>query len=305
MPTVHDLAPRLQGALLLDWDAPELRGPLFVGPDGAARKRLTDLVSPRSDAAVTWNVFRTLERLPAAAWLPHVLGVPASGRAWQPVQLRWWPSVPPPRARLLWLLDHLDALRFYDQAQAAAADARVHRVAAALDRWRQQVQGGALRGDGVFETAFEADVAIDAPEACVLVSGLYRRDIERRTAWDPERDALARGLDAALELAGPAREPWLLLVTDDYRHEGPDVRAMAYEGLAPRYRDDPAFLAARLPHRLPAEQARMQGKLRWLSWADLLDIVLDNSTGLSPAQRLLLRRLVDYLKGKRLLFKGG
>jgi hypothetical protein len=305
MPQAADLPPRLQQALLLDWDAPELRGPLFVAPGGAARKKLTDLVGPRSDDAVTWSVFRTLQRLPAAVWLPPVLGAPAEDSGWEPASFTYWLQLPPSTERLLWLLGHLDGLAFADPRQAAAAAARLQRVQAAHERWQTQIRAGLARGDGVLEPPFDAGVVITTPENVVVVLGLYRRDIELRTAWDPQRDALSRGLDAALDLAGEGRTPWLLLATDGYRHEGPDLRAFSYEALAPRYRDDPAFLAAMLPHRRAPDLARLASRLRWLSWADLLDAVLDRSAALNAEHRLLLRHLVDYLKTKRLLFKGG
>lgn len=304
MPTLSELAPRLQQALLLDWDAPELRGPLFLRPDGVVRKKLADLASSRSDNAITWSVLRTLQHLPSAGWLPPLLGIPDDAAEREPVAFDWWPSIAPTPARLLWLLDHTDGLVPADSAQQETATARLAKVTQQAERWRQQIAAGTYRGDGILEPSFEADLTISTPGALVLIVGLYRRDIERRTFWDPQRDTLARGLEAALALAGPIRTPWLLLLTDDYRHEGPDLRAMAYESLAVRYRD-PAFLAARLPHLTNAEHQRLAGHLRWLSWADLLDVVLDHSSRVPPEGRLTLRRLVDYLKEKRLLFKGG
>ncbi|MSQ09656.1 MAG: hypothetical protein EXR52_01420 [Dehalococcoidia bacterium] len=300
-----ELAPRLQQALLLDWDAQELRGPQFLRPDGVARKKLAGLVSPRSDAAVTWSVFRTLQRLPAQGWLPHVLRPQAHHGDWDPAEFTWWSSVPAPRSHLLWLLDHMDGLAPAEVTQQAAALARLTKVAEQRDGWKRMVAEGADRGDGVLEPAFEADLVITTPGHVVVVMGVYQHDIERRTFWDAHRDALARGLDTALELAGPDRVPWLLFVTDDYRHEGPETRAMAYEALASRYSSDRAFLAARLPSRDAAQIDRLAGQLRWLSWADLLDVVLDHSSGLPGDGRLMLRRLVDYLHGKQLLFKGG
>jgi len=304
VPALSELAPRLRQALLLDWDAPELRGPLFLRPDGAVRKKLSDLASPRSDNAITWAVFRTLQRLPVANWLPHLLGAPDAAAVTESASFDWWPSVPPASRRLLWLLDHLDGLAPADPAQQSAAAARLAKVAQNADRWRQQIAAGVERGDGILEPPCEADLAINTPTALVLVVGLYLGDIERRTGWDPQRDTLARGLDAALTLAGPGRTPWLLLLTDEYRHEGPYVRAAAYETLAPRY-GDASFLAAQLPHLDDADHARLAGRMRWLSWADLLDTVLDHHGGLTPEDRLALRRLVDYLKDKGLLFKGG
>ncbi len=305
MPSAADLAPRLQQSLLLDWDDPLLRGPLFVAEDGTARKKLADLAGPRSDGAVTWSAFRTLMQFPASVWLPRLLGVPAEGRAWEPATLDFWVRAPPLPARLLWLLDHLDTLAFYDTRQEAAAKARLQRVAASLDRWRAQAATGADRGDGILEPPYEADVVVTTPTVTLGVAGLYRHDIEARTAWDPQRDAIARGLDAALDLAGAAREPWYLLVTDDYRHESAEGRPPAYERLAPAYQHDAAFRARQLAHRPAEALAGLDGHVLWLSWADLMDRVLDASAALNGPQRLLLRRLVDYLKDRHLLFKGG
>ena len=73
MPAATEYLPRLRGQLVLDWDDPIFSGPLFVGESGAARKKLTDLVSKNSEDAVTWSVFRTLSRLNAADWLPHII----------------------------------------------------------------------------------------------------------------------------------------------------------------------------------------------------------------------------------------
>ena len=123
--------------------------------------------------------------------------------------------------------------------------------------------------------------------------------------WDPQRDQIARCLDAALDLAGEARQPYFLLATDDYSHANLETPAMAYETLLPRYRDDAAFRAARLPHRSAEELARLDGRIGWLSWADLVDTVLDHSSAFSPEQKRMLRDLVDYLRSRRLLHKGG
>lgn len=316
MPLASELAPRLQQALLVDWDAPELQGAEFVGPDGSARRRLTEIANPRADAALTWSVFRVLGRFPAAVWLPHLLGAEPDPARWEPATLDWWVPVAPPAGRLLWLLDRLDDL-LADDRLPAAGRARIKRVAANLDRWRAQIAAGADRGDGILEGAYEADAVIQTPAALVVVTGRYQRDVESSTAWDPARDAICRGLDAALDRAGPDREPWYLLVTDDYHHESsadrlvyndyrgaPETKTMAYERLMPRYESDAAFLAERLPHRTPEERSRLAGHIRWLSWADLTDAVLDYSAALSAEHRLLLRKMVDYLRDKRLLFKG-
>ena len=72
-----------------------------------------------------------------------------------------------------------------------------------------------------------------------------------------------------------------------------------------RYRDDPAFRAAQLPHRSDEELARLEGCIGWTTWADLMDTVLDNSADFPVEHKSLLRELVEYLKERKLLHKGG
>ena len=49
----------------------------------------------------------------------------------------------------------------------------------------------------------------------------------------------------------------------------------------------------------------MEGHIGWLSLADLVDAVLDHSSGFPPPSKRMLINLVDYLHGRRLLHKGG
>ena len=308
MPTASDYLQRLRGRLLLDWDDPLFSGPLFMGEQGAARKKLIDLASPRSEDAITWSVFRTLAQIHPESWLPAILNhvARAEGTAGSPLYMEFWREVAPPAARLLWMLDHLDTLAFFDPLRQQQAGQRLERVRKSRERWKAQVAAGpSERGDGIFEGPTEIDVVLITPAVLVVIEGKAAHDIPVSTPWDPHRDQVARCLDAALELAGPQRRPYALLITDDYVHEGPDTLPKAYEALLPRYRDDPAFRAARLPHRSAAELARLDGHIGWVSWADMVDIALDNSAALSPEQKRLLRDLVDYLRSKRLLHKGG
>ena len=175
-----------------------------------------------------------------------------------------------------------------------------------LGRWRAVIESGPPeRGEGIFEGVTELDACLSTQDAVIVVEAKYKSDLSQRTAWDPQRDQIARCLDAALDLAGEARQPYFLLATDDYSHANLETPAMAYETLLPRYRDDAAFRAARLPHRTAEELARLDGRIGWLSWADLVDTVLDHSSAFSPEQKRMLRDLVDYLRSRRLLHKGG
>lgn len=165
------------------------------------------------------------------------------------------------------------------------------------------------------------DLVLEAPDVTAVIEGKYSSDIVGPTARQGDR--IARCLEAALELAGPEREPHFVLLTDDYAHPqvdpmlrwmGPDPFAsvdaaaapytptLQYEILMPRYMSETGFAASRLPQRSSEDVARLQ--IRWLSWADLIDNVLDRSTNFTPEEHLVLRRLVDWLRDKRLLHKG-
>lgn len=300
MPAAEELLARLPSRLVIDADDPVFRSARFVSDTGAARRPLTELLGPRSAGALLWSTFRTLARFPSETWLAPLLG-PGAPDAGDPVDLEFWPRVPPPRSRLLWLLDHLDTLAYHDPADAAAR-ARRERVAAARAEWRVRLRTGATRGDGVFEDPVDLGLVVRTSGLLLVVEAVYQGDIAARTPWDPQRDAVARALDGALDLAG-RRRPALLFLSDAYRHPG--AAPPAYATLLPHYRTDPAFLAARLPHRTPRERDRLAGAVHWLSWADFIDLVLDHSAALPAEHKRLLVNLVHYLKDKHLLHKGG
>lgn len=255
MPSATDYLPRLKDRLLLDSDDPIFSGPLFVGEGGVARKKLRDLVGPKSEDAITWSVFRAFQRLPTRQWMEALLGQAIEGD----VEIRFWPK--------------------------------------------------------------DADLALESLGLIAVIEGIYTSDIAGQTAR--QGDQIARCLNATLDLAGPDQEPHFVLITDDYAHPqvdpmarwmgpaampndepSPYVPTLQYEILMPRYMNEPGFLASRLPHRRPEEVQRLEGHIGWLSWADLIDGVLDRSAGFSPEQHLVLRRLVDWLRDKRLLHKG-
>ena len=225
MPPATEFLPRLKDRLFLDWDDPVFKGPLFVAQDGSARKKLRDLVSSRSEDAITWSVFRAFSRLPADVWLQALLS--GAGRLAQPGR------------------------------QDACAPGDV-----SLSFW----QSG-------------ADVAIEGLGFAIAIDGKYTSDIAARG----ERDEIGRGLEAALALAGPDRDPYFVLITDDYSHPQTDSLArwlgpsfvdnpqpgaavlhassealMVYETLMPRYRDDRVFRASRLPKSSPEDLARLE-----------------------------------------------
>src|SRR5581483_10810366 len=104
------------------------------------------------------------------------------------------------------------------------------------DFWRTTIQDAAvLKGDGILEGPLELDIAIRAPGLTIVADGRYLGDIPPPPAWLPERDHIARYLDALLDLAAPEDAGYFLLLTDDYAHQHTDVPPMAYEALIPRY----------------------------------------------------------------------
>ncbi|GEM_PF-2713471 len=308
MPSANDIYPRLRERLLLDWDAPLLRGPLFVTESGAARKKLTELASARSEAGLIWSVFRTFARLPAHAWARRLLSCcpTAPTEAITSVSMEFWAQARPPQSRLLWLLDHIDALGA-NLPDGGVVARRLQRVKADIERWRAIVAAHpqAVGGDGVLESPVELDVTLEAPGVKVALKAVFAKDIQTGTEIDPARDEIARCLDALLDGVTPRQEPYFLFVSDDYAHEGLYTSAMAYESLMPRYRDEPAFLATQLPHRSEGDLARLRGRIGWTTWADVTDNILDGFGEYNNEQRALLRKLVDYLKPKKLLHRGG
>lgn len=330
MPSAADYLPRLKDRLLLDADDPIFSGPLFVGEGGEARKKLRDLVSTRSEDAITWSVFHSFTRLPTPEWMGSLLATcPSAPRSFPEsieAVVECWRKILPPRSALLWMLEHLDQLSSRAPEETVR---RLERVRHDLAHWLDLVcTAPPPRGLGVFEGPTEADLVVETPQFTVLIESKYTSDIATATTSWPQRDQIARCIDAALELAGPDREPYFVLITDDYAHPQVDtmarwmgptppspageapalpvsyVPALQYEILMPRYMNEPSFLASRLPHRCPEEVQRLEGHIGWLSWADLIDGVLDRSAGFTPEQHLVLRRLVDWLRDKRLLHKG-
>lgn len=267
MSAAEEYLTRLKDRLFLDWEDPVFRGPLFVSETGDPRARLKQLVSLKSEDALTWSVFRAFTRLPTEDWLIPLL----SACNQEP------PSYPSQVDQLFWR------------------------------------QAGSPR-------PLTLDLVLEAPAFVVVVEGKSTSDI----ASTQSTDQIARCLDVALDLAGPARDPYFLLISDDFTHEQPDpmvrwlgarslgldeapapvTSQLLYERLMPRYRDDPAFRTSRLPHRSVQDLARLEGRIAWLTWANLIDGVLDRSSHFRPEQKRLLQELVDFLRPKRLLHKG-
>jgi hypothetical protein len=140
--------------LLIDKDHDIFRGPLFIGEHGSIRKKARDLLSPVSEDAVTWSVFRTLSRIPPSLWLGQFVEG-ATGGAVTVVDedstgaecelCTFWPSVPAPTSRLIWLLEHLDDPRIRGSKGASLDPERVQRIQRRLVHYLGKAREGRLQ----------------------------------------------------------------------------------------------------------------------------------------------------------------
>jgi hypothetical protein len=290
--------------LYIDKDHPISRGPLFVDQGGSPTKKASYLASPDSEDAVTWSVFRTLLRIAPCRWLngfvrgatdvvPPILDTDMTDVELE--YIRFWPHVPAPQSRLLWLLDHLDDPRIQESEGAYADPGRLERIRRRLASYREKARRGRLvRGIAVLEGETELDALIEHPRFLVAIEAKYLADLTPDTKWDRERDQLGRVIDIAIELSlQQGKLCFAVLVTDRRSHDRP----LLYEELAPRYQTDQDFLREKLPHRSPDELARLRG-VRWITWREVLDGV--DQQGLSGCERQLLAGLADYLRTRGL-----
>jgi hypothetical protein len=313
--------------LYIDKDHPIFRGPLFVGQGGSPTLKASYLASPDSEDAVTWSVFQTLSRIPPNHWLGEFIrrstsrsrtrfpvdclvgswlgglirrstGVAVTISDCDTVDIKFWPHVPAPQSRLLWLLDHLDDPRIQESEGAGTgADAdpgRLERIRRQLASYWEKAQSGRLVRDiAVLEGETELDALIEHPRFLVAIEAKYTADLHPHTKWDRERDQLGRVIDIAIELSSQQRKPgFAVLVTDRRSHDQPKL----YEHLAPRYQDR-EFLREKLPHRTTEELDRLAG-VGWITWREVLDGV--DQQGLSGCDRQLLSGLADYLRTRGL-----
>jgi hypothetical protein len=290
--------------LYIDKDHPIFRGPLFVGQSGSPTKKARYLARRDSEDAVTWSVFRTLLRIAPCRWLngfvrgatdvvPPILNTDMSHMEIE--YIKFWPHVPAPQSRLLWLLDHLDDPRIQKSKGGSSDPERLQRIRRRLSLYREKARTGCLvRGTGVLEGATELDALIEHPRFLVAVEAKYMADLGPDTKWDSEREQLGRVIDSAIELSLQQRKPsFAILVTDQRLHDSP----LLYEKLAPRYQADWDFLKERLPHR-SEDELKWLVKAGWVTWKELLEGV--DQDGLSRCERQLLCGLAAYLSVREL-----
>jgi hypothetical protein len=296
--------------LYIDRDHEIFGGPLFVGRDGSPTKKARDLANSRSEDAVTWSVFRTLLRIAPCRWLGRFVRtatgveVPILDADLVDMELeyiKFWPHVPAPQSRLLWLLEHLDDPRIQDSDGARAervrltSERRLQRIRRRLSSYREKAQNGRLgRGIAVLEGATELDALIDHPRFLVAMEAKYLADLAPSTTWDLERDQFGRVVDIAIELSLQRdKHGFAVLVTDRRSHDPP----LRYEELAPRYQTGRGFLEEKLPHRSPKELNALRG-VGWTTWQEILGGI--DQQGLGGCERQLLTGLADYLRARGL-----
>ena len=284
--TTHQHQPYCQ-RLLLDCDHPIFRGPLFRGRSGGPTKKMRDLASPNSEDAVTWSVFRLLERHFAdQPWLSELLPLAGCELAVSDTpQVSFWEKGYPPRSRLLWLLDNLDHPRVAESRGARRDPNRLRIVQQNLTAYRRRVQDGYVRGKHkwVLEGATEFDALIRCPGLLVAVEAKLYSDVATDVTWDTGRDQIARVVDAGRELAGQD-DSCFLLITDRQCHEPPKH----YEQLMAHYRSSQSFA-------LPAN------RLGWLSWGDIYGWLDGRRTRCTTEQQNWTDRLGAYLAQRSLL----
>lgn len=272
--------------LLLDCDDPIFQGHLFRGKKGEATKKMKDLQNPRSEDAVTWSVFRILDRHFAdQPWLSELLtlarcDVPVTEKP----SVTFWEKKYPPRERLLWLLNNTDDPRVAESDGARNDPERLLLVQQNLVEYRRRIEKGQVgRYKWVLEGRTEFDAVIRCQGLLVAMEAKLYCDVSRGIRWDRERDQIARVIDAGLELAGDNVFAFLL-VTDRRQHDRPKQ----YERLIAYYRSNP-------PRDLPAN------RLGWLTWGEIYRWLAGRRARYTTEQEEWVQRLRGYLANRSLV----
>ena len=273
--------------LLLDCDDPLFDGPLFKARKGGPTKKMRDLANPRSEDAVTWSIFRLLDRhFGDQPWLSGLLAlagcdVAATGTP----NVTFWEKGYPPQERLLWLLNNTDNPRMAESDGAKDDPDRLPLVRRNLAEYRLRIEQGKTRGKHkwVLEGATEFDAVIRCPGLLVAVEAKLYSDIATGVTWDTGRDQIARVIDVGLELAG--EDGFVFLLVTDWRQHDPPK---AYEHLMEHYRTNP-------PSGLSAS------RLGWLTWGEIYQWLERCSSSCTAEQGVWLDKLKPYLARRKLL----
>lgn len=266
--------------------------------DDRVRTRAAELRSEHSDAALLWNVFRTLERLDTRVWLPRLVraALPEADRsgALRPLLTRehvrdarfhWWKrwDLPPGRHTVL-------------RDEALCGTLRLdHYAPHSIPEKRSEVQRRLAAGLP-FEDPVEIPLCIETDAWVLGIEAVFRSNLRRHTAFDAHRDSVIRLLDAGTHAAGADR-PFLSLVVCT------DTRTLNVETarLVERYRGRPERVAEALPHRedraVLERAASLLGSVRWKDLGHALLAAKDEER-LGTFDVAALDELVKYLARK-------
>jgi hypothetical protein len=274
--------------LLLECDDPIFGGPLFQGRNGKPTKKGTDLESRNSEDAVTWSVFRLLERhFSNLGWLSGLLALSGceqmvAGSA----ALSFWEKGYPPRSRLLWLLEHLDDPRVASSRGAKQDPDRLRELGKNRVEYRKRIKDGQIRGrhPWVLEGPTEFDLVMRAPGLLVALEAKLFSDVSSDVRWDSGREQITRVIDAGRELTTEGDELAFLLVTDRRRHDPPK----RYEALMAEY-------------MIHGACGLSPDKVGWLTWGEIFKWLSDHREQCSSEQKTWIDRLELYLAERSLL----
>lgn len=274
--------------LLLDCDDPIFQRSPFVGKAGRPTKKMRDLARENSEDAVTWSVFRLLDRhFSDQPWLSGLLAaagcdLAARGRP----QVSFWVKGYPSPERLLWLLENTEHQRVAQSDGARDDPKRLPLVRQNLADYREKIGQGKLGQEKwVLEGRTELDAVIRCPGMLVAVEAKLYSDVAAGVRWDRERDQIARVIDAGLRMARGDQFVFVL-VTDRRQHEHP----RRYELLMDYYRSNP-------PERLSGH------RLGWLTWGEIYGWLHSRQAGYSTEHVEWMEKLEQYLAERSLLIK--
>jgi hypothetical protein len=263
------------------------------------RERAAILRSEHSEAALLWNVFRALQKLDVAAWLPRLVrgAIPDAVRQGTLVGLfgraslaraefHWWKRYDLPESRHTWLREAaLNGCLRLD-----------HYVQRSIPEKRSEVQRR-LAAQLPLEDPVEIPLCIETSECLIGVDAVYKGNLRRFTPFDAHRDAVLRLLDAGSHAAAQAGKRFLaIIVCTDPRVLNVETRL-----LVERYRDRPERLCEALPHRddraVVEAAAHELGLVRWRDVGTLL-LETKDAERLGVFDGAVLDEIVKYLGRK-------
>ena len=266
-------------------------------------ERAAEMRSEHSEAAMLWNVFRTLQRLDAGVWLPRLLrrALPeAEGLGvLEPLLSRpnvagttfhWWRRYDLPESRHSWLRE---------AAQNACLRLE-HYVPRCLAEKKAEAERR-LTADLPLEDPVEMPLCVETPAWMLGVAAVYKSNLRRHALFDSGRDEVLRFLDAGTWAAGAGNKRFLCLVVHT------DTRTLNVETLrlVDRYRGRPERLIEALPHRHDAAALRQAAAcLGTLAWRDLgaLLVQVKDEERLGIFDVAALDELIKYLGRKDIGF---